>query len=191
MGPFEKYTKYGRFPFKMCIHFLLAVVITGQIFLIVNSNADYSISIQRKFFTLFFDEDMELEEVDKNRVQYFFSADQVRQQVNGIIDNYYAIPEMDSMERYELVEEVDEDGNETPTPVMMSPYFLRKEDRLPWKDFAINFTEDERGVFQIEESGEGRLSLEELRNFLSSLSNFQLTFFVRHNLPSTKFTTFD
>ena len=38
---------------------------------------------------------------------------------------------------------------------------------------------------------EGRLSKEELMNFFSSMSNFQLTFFIRHNIPTTKFTSFD
>jgi len=191
MGPFEKYYKYDRFPFKMCIHFLLALVITGQIFLIVNSNADYSISIQRKLFTLFFDEEMELEGVDKMRERYFFSAIDVRTQVNWIVDNYFNIPDMDSVEKYELVEKIDEEGNKVINPVMMSPYFLRKEDRVPWNHLSINFTETDRGGFTVDEEGEGELSQKDLRNFLSAMSNFQLQFYIRHNIPTVKFTTFD
>ena len=111
MGPFEKYHKYGRFPFKMMVHFLLAIITIGQIFLIVNSNASYSLSVLRRFDTLFFDPEMPLEDMDIFRERFFFSAEEVRDQVNVMIDNYFNIENMDSIERYELIRELDEEGN--------------------------------------------------------------------------------
>ncbi|CAI2386340.1 unnamed protein product [Moneuplotes crassus] len=55
----------------------------------------------------------------------------------------------------------------------------------------MSFTLKERGPFQIEEDGTPRLTDERLRDFFSSMTHFTLTFLVRHNIPTTKFTTYD
>lgn len=174
----------------MVIHLLLAIVITFQIFLLVNSNATYSMTIMRRLYILFFDEEMEQTGVDLKRERFFFHVSEVRDQINSIVDNYFAMEDMDSIERYELIREKDENGNEIVTPIITSNFFLRKEDRDPWKDLPVNFTQSERGIFQVE-NDIPVYSDDDLRRFFSSMTNFDLQLMVRHNIPTTKMTTFD
>mmetsp|Transcript_34933 Transcript_34933/g.34609 ORF Transcript_34933/g.34609 Transcript_34933/m.34609 type:complete len:244 (+) Transcript_34933:23-754(+) len=191
MGPVEKYYKYGRFPYKMVAHFLLALALVAQIFLVVNFNSSYSIAVKRKLLTLFFDGEMEQEGYLTFRERYFFSVADVREQVNFMIDNFFEIPESDSIEEYQLSEELDDDGIKRIAHVTMSPFFIRKEDRIPWAFLEMNLTNDERGAFHIEEDGTPRLPDDQLRDFFAAMSHFTLTLLVRHNIPTTKFTTYD
>lgn len=191
MGPFEKYFKYGRFPFKMVVHFCLALSLICQIFLVVNFNGSYSLAMHRKLTMLLFDENLGMEDQVISRDRFFFSASDLRNHINEIIDNYFGIPDGDSIENYDIPLEINEQGQEIPSRIIMSPLFIRKEDRLPWKFLETNLTYDERGAFQIEEDGTPRLTDDELRDFLSSMSHFTLQFYVRHDIPTVKFTTYD
>lgn len=179
MGPFEKYEEYGKFPYKMFLHILLSIVLTAQIFLLVNYNATYTQSAMRRFFTWFFDEDMELDGTDYSRIRYFYSVEDLAEHVNWSIDNYFGIEEEDTIESYSLIREYDErDDVERVLPVIMTPYFIRKTERLNWPNLNFNLTQTDRGPFNKLES-------------ISNMTNFQLLYHVRHNIPTTHFTTFD
>jgi len=185
MGPFEKYVKYNKFPFKMVVHILLSLVITGQVFLLINYNAFYSETVMRRLFTLFFDEEMELDGVDYIREQYFYDIDSVREQVNTMIENYSELEDMDNIEKYNLVRVLDDNDDEIIAPIIMTPFFIRTESRNKWDKFSYNISSADRGPF------EENISDESFRDFMADLTNFQMVLEVQHNIPTTKFTTFD
>ena len=131
----------------------------------------------RQFYALFFNPDMDLDGRDYRRTQYYYNVESLGEHVNESISNYYGIDKMDTFEYYEHINETDYDKVSRIVPVIMTPYFIRNEDRLLyWKQLNYNLTEDFKGPFG--------LTNQELDYFLSNLTNFKLEYEIRHNVSS-------
>ena len=89
--------------------------------------------MHRKLTMLLFDEELGMEDHVISRDKFFFSVSDLRDHINKIVDNYYGIPDGDSIESYEIPLEINEQGQEIPSRIIMSPFFIRKDDRLPWE----------------------------------------------------------
>jgi hypothetical protein len=80
MNPVEKYEKLGKFPLKMTIHILLAILTVTQVILTIQSMTSYSRSQVRFLYNLFLDND------DKtgnsyNQVVYIYTIEELKEKI--------------------------------------------------------------------------------------------------------------
>lgn len=78
LSPLEKYSKYGRFPFKMCIHVFLVLLTTAQILYTSSTLATNSMQQYNQWLGLFFREESNTNVRNasfENKVQYYSTID--------------------------------------------------------------------------------------------------------------------
>lgn len=114
MGPIKKYQKYENFPWKLLVHIFLLMVCSAQVILVIGSQGAYSRTNQNLFFTLFLNPEMEMEDVDVQRVRYLYNIEDLKEMVTTSFDNYFGIEDSNDVnfENYELVTVPNEQGEQ-------------------------------------------------------------------------------
>lgn len=80
LSPIDKYKIYGRFPWKMILHFLLVIGTSAQAILIINSTTQYTRAQERIFFDSFVDE-IDKTDLDYSRYTYLFNIQELKDSV--------------------------------------------------------------------------------------------------------------
>jgi hypothetical protein len=163
----------------MVLHIFLIIICTTQVLLAIGSAGSYSRSDQNVFYTLFMDEEMELEDPDVQRVMYVYNMDGLVEQVRDSFDNYFDMDDNDNFfENYKLIAWSETPEEEKAVQVIMDVFFLPGYKINADSDVRFLFTEDDYGFFDEEEQDR-----EELRNLIANMSGFSLTYYLRNEVP--------
>eukprot|EP00005_Dracoamoeba_jomungandri_P010871 CAMPEP_0174272706 /NCGR_PEP_ID=MMETSP0439-20130205/52207_1 /TAXON_ID=0 /ORGANISM="Stereomyxa ramosa, Strain Chinc5" /LENGTH=726 /DNA_ID=CAMNT_0015363449 /DNA_START=236 /DNA_END=2416 /DNA_ORIENTATION=+ len=99
LSPWQKWLKYNRFPWRICLHALLFAVVLTQVMLNYVESAKYLRATHNTFGFLFLnatDEDTPLD--------YIYSRDEVLQRLAICVNNYYSL-NIKSVDRFVYSEE--------------------------------------------------------------------------------------
>jgi len=151
--------------------------------LILAPTGEYSVSELRSLYRLFLDEEAELEEVDFDDTNLFFDYEELKGYVEGSIDNYYNIMEVGTLEQYTHIFRRASDGTEFILQPLLEIYFIRGDRRDKFPDLNFNLTQNDLGPFELEG--------DDFRYFLSNLTDFRITYQLKHNIPSSAAAPFD
>ena len=125
LGPIKKYQKYNLFPWKLVLHIFLIIICTAQIIMVIGSTGSYSRSDQNMFYTFFMDPEIELEDVDVQRIKYIFDVDALTLLIRDSLDNYFGIEGNNNLfEDYELIRWNEHPDEEDFAQVVMDVFFL-------------------------------------------------------------------
>ena len=91
MPPIKKYEKYGAFPWKMTIQFLLIIFTTCQVFFVVNENTSYTYSQYTVFNRFFLNPDASGGDNGLTNTFTLFSRSELINFLQSTISNYYSI----------------------------------------------------------------------------------------------------
>jgi len=170
MGPLDQYVKYNEYPAKFLIHIIVLVLSTAQILLIVNYTGAYARSAQRVWLKQFFDEEIELSELDYDYQKFLYQLDELREVVHDSVENYYEIgsEESTTVERYEHFT-----NDVGIVPPRLSAYYIRGEGRDFFNDtMEYDLFEDNLGPFDDE-------SPINFRNFISNITHIKIEYTLR------------
>ena len=92
LGPLDKYLKYNRFPYKLMLSVALVLMTSFQVLVTVESRTAYSRSQDRLFHKLFLGADG-LEDTDRTRIKFLFSAEEAREFMTESVSNYFSMNE--------------------------------------------------------------------------------------------------
>ena len=183
-GPIRKYKVYNRFPWKMVIHIALLIVVTAQIILVIDSSGSYSRSEQAFFYRMFLNDELGLEDVDFEKVRYFFTIGEVKDFVKKSVEDYFGLEDADTLERYTLPTIVNETTQEEgPAPVNLDVFFRRGHSRQNHQNLTYDIFEDNLGPFAYSD--------EDFRDFVSNSTHFRLLYRLDNLVPSISLQNFD
>lgn len=91
LSPWAKWSLYGYFPWKLCLHVTLVVLITVQATLVNMHYADYSRAMGRSFVNLFFPPDKATSDVS-GFVYRIYSVQDSIQDARRLLDTYFRLP---------------------------------------------------------------------------------------------------
>lgn len=84
LSPIDKYKLYGRFPWKMILHFLLVIGTSAQAILIINGTTQYTRAQERIFYDNFVGE-IDKTALDYDRYAYIFNIQELRDSVKSSV----------------------------------------------------------------------------------------------------------
>lgn len=164
LSPIDKYKLYGKFPWKMIIHFLLLIGTTAQAVLIINATTQYTRAQERVFFDSFVIP-IDKTTLDYKRFTYLFSIEELRNSVKTSINNFYALKD-------NLFEELEYDKNE----VKMEVSYLNASNPKDKRQFDYILNQNDLGPF-----ADDKIDL--LKNFIKNIYSFDLKYKFKTYVP--------
>mmetsp|Transcript_31 Transcript_31/g.26 ORF Transcript_31/g.26 Transcript_31/m.26 type:complete len:153 (-) Transcript_31:1438-1896(-) len=151
--------------------------------LILAPTGEYSVSELRSLYRIFLNDEIELEDVDFNDLNMFFDYEELREYVHKSIQNYEDIENIGTLEKYTQLFQRAADGTEFIIRPLLEVYFIRGDRRDYFPDINFNLTTTDLGPFELEGG--------DLRHFLSNLTEFRITYLLKHKIPSSAAAPFD
>lgn len=151
----------------------MLAIVTSQILLVIVNLGTYTRSQVKIWYNLFQGNEVGDIDVNFNGVQHIFNIDDLSDHIKECIKLYYDIDE----KYYKHVMEKDEATEEERiTPVIFEAFFLRGDDRKQFYDVTHNLTNEDFGIWD--------QPYTEIQSFLNKTTNFRLTYYIEHPLPS-------
>jgi hypothetical protein len=173
LGPIEKYTKFNVFPWGFLLHIGVLAVVIAQILLVIVNLGIYTRSQVKIWYNIFQDNEVGDIDVNFNGIQNIYNIGDLSDHIKECIEKYYNIDE----KYYKHIMEIDEATEEERiTPVVFETFYLRGGDREFFSAVTQNLTNEDFGIW-----GE---PYTEIQRFLNRTTNFRLTYYIEHPLPS-------
>ena len=170
IDPITKFTKFGKFPYKLIAHVLLVIFTTMQVVILISQTNRYSRAEERFFYTMFISND------DYKKETMLYTPKMIREHVLTSIDNFYNINK-NSIE----ITEYDVDN---PFIIMDVSYInIKTNDNLDRKESYI-ITKNEHGPFD-------EFDDIQMKFFLNTVSSFRLNYTVKTFVPNEDIKMFD
>lgn len=179
LGPIQKYRHYGKFPWKLMLHFLLAIITSVQCMIMIRSTFSHTRAEVRYFYFWFMDPNGTYSDVKYDTYKYFFKMDELRDLVKFSRDNYYSA-ETNSIEGFINVRK---DGDII--PIKGELVFLEDafDERFPMK---FKVTETDLSYFD-----EEKYNNTVFRDIINRCKEIQLTYVLQSVVEQTDYCSVD
>ncbi len=139
LSPWAKWSQYTIFPWKMCLHITLVVLITLQASMINSHYAEYSRAVGRSFANLFFPPADGSPDVGSWRYHIYDVVDSIKD-ARRLLDTYFRLPEI-SVDAVLVANATDPAASRIPLPRIALEYhdphranevFVMHDASTPW-----------------------------------------------------------
>ena len=154
LTPTEKYRIYGKFPFRLILDLVLAILSTIQIIMINSPTTEYGKAVERFFYDLFLKND-NVDDREFPRTKYIYKLDELIQFVRESKDNYLKIKEYSLGN---LTFQIPEESNIT---IPLSIDYIRR------KMEEYNMSKDDYWIFnETNSNSEIKKTLNKIKSFI-------------------------
>lgn len=175
IDPITKFTKFGKFPYKLIVHVLLVIFTTMQVVILISQTNRYSRAEERFFYNLFISNEDKRDD-DYKKETLLYTPKMIRKHVLDSIYNFYTINQ-NSME-------ITEYDSDEPFILMDVSYInIKTKDGLERKDSYV-ITENVHGPFDEYDDIQ-------MKYFLNTVSSFRLNYTVKTLVPNENIKMYD
>ena len=175
IDPITKFTKFGKFPYKLISHVLLVIFTTMQVVILISQTNRYIRAEERFFYTMFISNEDKRDD-DYKKETMLYTPKMIRSHVLTSIENFYNINQNSI--------EITEYDSDDPFIIMDVSYIsIKTNDNIERKESYI-ITKNDHGPFD-------EFDDMQMKNFLNSVSSFRLNYTVKTFVPNEDIKMFD
>lgn len=177
MPPLKKYERYGHFPWKLVIHFLIVLLTTCEVLFIVNNNTTYTFNQYTVFNKFFLNPEASGGDGGLTLTFTLFSTKSLKNYIKSTVSNYYSINSL-AIDNYDYFYE--DDGLRNPPKLLVS-YFDNEQALDRGYKFEYKLNQNNLGPFDDEN----------VEDFIETVQEFYVTFKLKHKLEKYQKTPRD